>query len=151
MSKSIFALLAALAAGVAQAQVQVQEPWVRGMVEAQQTTGAFMRLTSSRPAKLVGASSPAAGVVQIHRSTMDGGVMRMRPVESVDLPAGETVALRPGGYHVMLMQVKVPLQEGAMVPLTLVVETGGKRASITVQAPVRALTTPAHGHGHGKH
>jgi len=141
------ALLAAALAGAAHAQVQVQDSWVRGMVEGQKATGAFMRLKSSRPARLVGASSPAAGAVEIHRSSMEGGVMRMRPVEAIELPAGQTVELKPGGYHVMLMQVKTPLQEGQTVPLTLVIEAGGKRESIAIQAPVRALTTPAHGHG----
>ena len=138
------ALVAALLAGAAHAQVQVQDPWVRGMVETQTTTGAFMRLTSPTAARLVGASSPVAGVVEIHQTTMEGGVMRMRPVQAVELPAGKTVEFKPGGYHVMLMQVKPPVKEGGTVPLTLVIESGGKRDAVTVRAPVRALTTPAH-------
>lgn len=147
MSKFMFALLAACAAGAAQAQVQVEDPWVRGMVEAQKTTGAFMRLTSAQTLKLVGASSPAAGVVEVHRTSMEGGVMRMRRVEALELPAGQAVELKPGGYHVMLMQVKTPLKAGQTVPITLEFEANGKRESVTVQAPVRALGAPAHGHG----
>ncbi|MGD9952231.1 MAG: copper chaperone PCu(A)C [Burkholderiales bacterium] len=150
MSKFSFALLAALAAGVAHAQVEVQDPWVRGMVPAQKATGAFLRITSTKAAKLVGASSPAAGVVEIHRSSMEGGVMRMRRVEAIELPAGQAVELKPGGYHVMMMQVPKPLTEGQSVPITLVVETAdGARESVAIEAPVRALGTPAHGHGHG--
>lgn len=147
MLKSMFALLAAFAAGAAQAQVQVQDPWIRGMVETQQVTGAFMRLTSARAAKLVGVSTPAAGMAEIHQTRMEGGVMRMRPVESIELPAGQAVELKPGGYHVMLMQVKPALQEGQSVPLTLQFESGGKRESVTVQVPVKALSGPAQAHG----
>ncbi len=141
MLRPIVLSLAVALAGAAQAQVEVKDPWVRGMVPAQKATGAFMRITSATPAKLVGASSPAAGVVEIHRSTMEGGVMRMRPVESIELPAGREVELRPGGYHVMLMQVAKPLKEGETVPITLVVETaGGARESVAIEAPVKALT-----------
>jgi len=115
------------------------------MVETQQVTGAFMRLTSARAAKLVGVSTPVAGVAEIHQTKMEGGVMRMRPVESIELPAGQAVELKPGGYHVMLMQVKPALQEGQSVALTLVIEAGGKRESVTVQVPVKALAGPVHG------
>lgn len=146
MSKLLFALLAAFVAGAAQAQVQVQDPWVRGMVETQSVTGAFMRLTSAQAAKLVGVSTPAAGATEIHRSSMEGGVMRMRPVESIELPAGQAVELKPGGYHVMMMQVSPALKEGQTIPLTLVIETGGKRESLTVQVPVKGLAGPGHRH-----
>ncbi|MDH5352710.1 MAG: copper chaperone PCu(A)C, partial [Betaproteobacteria bacterium] len=87
MLKHGIALVAALLAGAAHAQVQVQDPWVRGMVETQKATGAFMRLTSPNAARLVGVSSPVAGVVEIHQTKMEGGVMRMRPVQAVELPA----------------------------------------------------------------
>ncbi|MDH5352013.1 MAG: copper chaperone PCu(A)C, partial [Betaproteobacteria bacterium] len=100
---------------------------------------------SPNAARLVGVSSPVAGVVEIHQTKMEGGVMRMRPVQAVELPAGKAVELKPGGYHVMLMQVKSPVKEGDTVPLTLVIESGGKRDAVTILAPVRALTTPAHG------
>jgi copper(I)-binding protein len=145
MLKHAIALVAALLAGAAHAQVQVQDPWVRGMVGTQKATGAFMRLTSPTAARLVGASSPVAGVVEIHQTKMEGGVMRMRPVEAIELPAGKAVELKPGGYHVMLMQVPRPLKEGETVPMTLVVEgKDGKRQMIEVKAPVKALATPAH-------
>lgn len=137
------ATLAALA-GTAQAQVEVKDAWIRGMVPGQDTTGAFMRLTSKTDAKLVGVKTPAAGMADIHQTKMDGGVMRMRHVEGIALPAGKPVALEPGGYHVMLMHVAPPLKEGESVPLTLIVEQrGGKRESVTVQVPVKALATPA--------
>lgn len=149
-----FAVAAALLASTAAiAEVSVKDPWVRGTVAQQKATGAFMQLTSTQDAKLVQAASPAAGVVEIHEMKMDGGVMRMRPVAALDLPANRTVELRPGGYHVMLIDLKQPLREGDTVALTLTVEArDGKRSTIEVQAPVRPLTAPAgeakHGHGH---
>jgi hypothetical protein len=150
MLKHWIALLAVAGmAGAAQAQVEVKGAWVRGMVESQKATGAFMSITSQAPARLVAAQSPAAGKVEIHQTTMEGGVARMRPVEAIALPAGKAVELKPGGYHVMLMQVPRPLKEGETVPLTLVVEgKDGKRQNIEVKAPVKSLATPAHSKGH---
>jgi copper(I)-binding protein len=146
------ALLAAALAGTAHAQVEVQDPWVRGMVETQKASGAFMRLTSRSPARLAGASSPVAGLVEIHQTTMEGGVMRMRRVDAVELPAGQTVELKPGGYHVMLMHVQRALKEGETVPLTLVVEgKDGKRQTIEVKAPVKPLATGKHDSGSKHH
>jgi copper(I)-binding protein len=152
MLKLGIALVAALLAGAAHAQVQVQDPWVRGMVETQNVTGAFMRLTSPTAARLVGASSPVAGVVEIHQTTMEGGVMRMRPVQAIELPAGKTVELKPGGYHVMLMQMPRALKEGETVPVMLVIEgRDGKRQNIEVKAPVKALATGKHDMGSKHH
>jgi copper(I)-binding protein len=152
MLKHGIALLAVLLAGAAHAQVEVKDAWVRGMVEAQTTTGAFMRITSKSAARLVGARSPAAGMVEIHQTTMEGGVMRMRPVEAIELPAGKTVELKPGGYHVMLMQVPRALKEGETVPVTLVVEgKDGKRQTVEVKAPVKALATSKHDMGSKQH
>lgn len=133
-------LLLGLIALPAGAQTTVTAPWVRGTVAAQKSTGAFMQIQSKTGGKLVSISSPAAGVVEIHEMKMDGNTMQMRAISTLDLPAGQPVDLKPGGYHVMLLDLKAPLQAGDTVPLTLVIEApGGKRDSITVQAPVRAL------------
>ena len=134
-------LLAAIAtSGLAHAEVTVKEPWVRATVAQQKATGAFMTLTSSGDAKLVSASSPLAGVVEVHEMAMEGDVMRMRAVTDLNLPAGKPVELKPGGYHVMLMGLKQPLKAGDTVPVTLVIEgKDQKRETIEVQAPVRAL------------
>lgn len=142
------ALAAALAvSSAAFAQVTVKDPWVRGTVAQQKASGAFMMLQSATDARLVSAASPVAGVVEIHEMRMEGDVMRMRAVTGLDLPAGSTVELKPGGYHVMLMDLKKPLQDGDMVPLTLTVEgKDGKRSTLEVQAPVKALASPAGGH-----
>ncbi|NBU00404.1 MAG: copper chaperone PCu(A)C, partial [Betaproteobacteria bacterium] len=86
--------------------VQVQEPWVRATVKGQQATGAFMKLTASSPLRLVQAQSPIAGLVEIHEMKMDKDVMRMSAIAGLDLTPGRPVDLKPGGYHVMLMQLK---------------------------------------------
>ncbi|MBL8351432.1 MAG: copper chaperone PCu(A)C [Burkholderiaceae bacterium] len=126
------------------AQTTVKDPWVRGTVAEQKATGAFMQITSSSGGRLVSASSPAAGVVEIHEMAMDGNTMKMRAIPGLDLPAGKAVELKPGGYHVMLMDLRTPLAAGASVDLTLVVEgKDGKKESIALKAPVRSLAAPA--------
>ncbi|MFZ4651276.1 MAG: copper chaperone PCu(A)C [Rubrivivax sp.] len=147
---TLAALLAA--AAPARAQTTVQDPWVRATVGQQKASGAFMQLQSARGGKLVSASSPVAGVVEIHEMAMDGQVMRMRAVAALELPAGQPVALRPGGYHVMLMDLKKPLSPGDTVALTLVVETAGQRENVEVKAVVRPLGAQAQaGGGHAGH
>jgi hypothetical protein len=131
-------------ATLALAQTTVAEPWVRGTVATQKSTGAFMRITSAQGGSLVGVSSPVAGVVQVHEMKMDGGVMKMGAVDALALPAGQAVELKPGGYHVMLMDLKQPLKAGDTVPLTLTVKgKDGKTETVEVKAPVRALGAPA--------
>ena len=146
------ALAAALAAApAALAQVAVTDPWVRGTVESQKATGAFMQLKSASDVSLVGASSPVAGVVEIHEMKIDGGVMRMSAIGALPLPAGKTVELKPGGYHVMLMALKAPLKEGDAVPVTLTFkDKDGRQSTMVVNAPVKALTA-APAPAHGKH
>jgi len=130
----------ALLAQAALAQTTVKDPWVRSTVAEQKATGAFMQITSASGGRLVSASSPAAGVVEIHEMAMDGNTMRMRAVPALDLPAGKAVELKPGGYHVMLMDLKAPLTAGASIDLNLVVEgKDGKRETLALKAPVRAL------------
>ena len=122
------------------AQTQVKDPWVRGTVAQQRATGMFAQITSAAGGRLVEARSPVAGVVEIHEMVMDGNVMKMRAVPGIDLPAGQAVDLKPGGYHVMLLDLKRALKDGEAVPVTLVVEgRDGKRETLEVQAPVRPL------------
>ena len=143
------ALLASLAVvtPAAIAQTSVKEPWVRGTVAQQKSTGAFMQLTSAQGGKLVSAQSPVAGVVEIHEMSMEGNVMKMRAVPGLELPAGKAVDFKPGGYHVMLMDLKQQVKEGDSVALTLVIEgKDGKRETLQVKAPVRALGADPHKH-----
>ncbi|HEY6896796.1 MAG TPA: copper chaperone PCu(A)C [Rhodocyclaceae bacterium] len=143
----------ALALSALAADVEVKAPWVRGTVAGQPATGAFMTLTSKGGASLVGASSPVAEVVEVHQMKMDNGVMKMRAARRVELPAGKPVELAPGGYHVMLMDLKKPLKTGELVPITLTVEAkSGKKERIEVKAEVRDLTAGApQGMKHGEH
>ena len=135
------ALWLALASLPAAAQTTVKQPWVRATVAQQKATGAFLQITSASGGKLVSAASPVAGVVEIHMMKMDGSTMQMRALtEGLDLPAGQTVEFKPGGYHVMLMDLKAALKAGDQVPLTLVIEArDGKRETLLILAPVRAL------------
>jgi periplasmic copper chaperone A len=140
---SLLGLLLALAAAPALADVAVADAWVRGTVSGQKATGAFMQLTSPAETALVAAASPAAKVVEIHEMKMDGGMMRMRAVDRIPLPAGKPVTLAPGGYHVMLMDLAQPLKEGDSVTVTLTfADKDGRRTTQDVKANVRALTAP---------
>ena len=147
-SKIIVALVAcALAPFAAYAQVTVKDPWVRGTVAGQSATGAFMQLASNADTSLVAVTSPVAKVVEIHSMAHEGGVMKMRAISALPVPAGKTVDLAPGGYHVMLMDLVQPLKEGDKVPLTLTfADKSGKKTTQDVSATVRALASAAHKH-----
>ena len=132
--------LSLVAATTAAAQTTVKNAWVRGTVAQQKATGLFAQITSTAGGRIVGASSPVAGVVEIHEMAMEGSVMRMRAVTALELPAGKAVELKPGGYHVMLLDLKQQLKAGDTVAVTLVVEgKDGKRENVEVKAPVKAL------------
>lgn len=151
MRKSILALSLMLFGAVALAEVTVKGSWVRGTTPAQKATGAFMEITSSEDAAVVSASSPVAGVVEIHSMKMENGVMKMRAMPKLPLPAGEAVKLAPGGNHVMMMDLKRQMKPGESVPITLKVEGKDKSVkTIEVKAEVRELAAPAsmdHGPG----
>jgi hypothetical protein len=137
-----------LVGGAVQAQVQVRDAWARPALQGQSATGAFMTLTAPDGARLIGASSPVAGVVEVHEMVMEGSVMKMRAVPAIDLPPGRSVELKPGGYHVMLMDLKRPLQAGERVPLELRIETRDKRLvtqPIEVEVAARAPSAAASG------
>ena len=122
------------------AGVTATDAWVRGTVPAQDSTGAFLTLTSTEDAKLVGVSSPIASMAHVHKTENRGGMMSMSPVDAVPLPAGKPVALQPGGYHVMLMGLKGPVKAGTKVPLELTVQDAkGKRSQVKVEAAVKPL------------
>jgi copper(I)-binding protein len=141
---STFAASAAAAllalAGTVQAQTTIKDAWVRGTVAQQKASGAFMQITSAQGGRLVSVSTPVAGVSEIHEMAMQGDTMRMRAVTALELPAGQLVELKPGGFHLMLMDLKAQLKVGDTVPLTLVVEgKDGKRETLEIKVPVRPL------------
>ena len=143
------------------APLQVDAAWIRASVPGQSGTGGFMRLTAAEPLTLVGVQTPAAGVAELHEMKMEGDVMRMRPVPEIALAAGKPFELRPGGHHLMLMNLKAPLKDGSQVPMTLVLrDAKGAERRVPVQVPV-ALRAPGaaaapsaasaggmHDHGH---
>lgn len=161
MSATLF--LSALFSGTVMAHadaahVKAEGAWARASVPGQQATGAFVRLTAQEPLQLVGVETPVAGAGEIHEMKMDGDVMRMRAIDTLALPEGQTVELKPGGYHLMFQQLKAPLTEGVDVPLTLVFKDGqGALSRLHLQVPVQrrapaagpAHDAPAVAHPHG--
>ncbi len=140
------ALVLALACGAAGAQTVVKDAWVRATVPQQKATGLFAQITSPAGARLVGVASPVAGIAEVHEMVMDGTTMRMRALaKGLELPAGKAVELKPGGYHVMLMDLKQPLKAGDTVPVTLTFEGADKkRETLAIKAPVKAMAAHVH-------
>jgi len=145
------ARLDVLAPGVA--PVAVQDAWIRPAVKGQSGTGGYMKITAPSGGRLVGLSSPAAGVSEVHEMKMDGDVMRMRPLpDGLPLPARRTVELKPGGFHLMLTQLREPLTAGSTVPLTLdFIDGEGRRSSTLLQVPVLAASPAGAAAGAGMH
>jgi len=126
--------------------LEIDQPWARATPPSAPAGGGFLKITNTgtAPDRLVSASSPAADIVQVHEMKMDGAVMRMREVEKgLEIPAGGTVTLAPGGFHLMMMGLKGPLKQGTNVPVTLVFEKAGK---IEIELSVAGLgaTQPSH-------
>lgn len=146
------ALLIALSSGMAFAQtVTVSEPWARATVQGQKATGVFMRLSSAKGTRLVSVSSPVAAIGQVHEMRMDGDIMKMQALkDGLEVPAGKTVELKPGGFHIMLMDLKTPLQKDTSIPLTLVfVDAQGVQSKTELTVPVNAMgqmTPSQHSH-----
>lgn len=130
--------------GAVSEPVKVTGGWVRSTVAGQKGSGAFMKITAKESVQLTGVSSPVAGVAEVHEMKMDGDVMKMRAVPVLDLPAGGTVELKPGGYHLMLMDLKQKLTAGSTVPVTLMFRDGkGAERRIEVKLPVAAAQPSA--------
>ncbi|UVW30176.1 copper chaperone PCu(A)C [Massilia sp. H6] len=146
MTRQLLALLAGnLLCACAFAQVTVSDAWIRATVPQQKVTGAFMRLQSATPARLVAVQAEVAGRAELHEMAMDGQTMRMRRLDAVELPAGKPVNLASGGYHIMLMDLRRQVKDGETVALTLTVQDGaGKRQDVKVSVPVKPLTHSAH-------
>ena len=133
--------------------VRIADAWVRAPAPGQKTAGAYVELTSDRDAAIVAAGSPAAARVEMHSTTTEGGVMRMRALPRIELPAGKTVKLAPGAIHLMLIDVKQPLKPGDKVQLTLSVQPTGPAAGMSLttlqlEAEVRAAGAAE---SHSKH
>ena len=128
--------------------LKIYDAWARTTVPGQSVSGAYMHIKSGAPLKLVKAESPIAAIVEIHNMSMKDGVMSMSAVNAVDIPAGQVIDLKPGGYHIMLMQLKAPIKANDAVPLTLTFEDAKKkRHSVTVSAKAQDReSSTAHAH-----
>ena len=130
----------------ASAPVTVTGGWVRSSVPGQKGSGAFMKITAKESVRLTAVSSPVAGVAEVHEMKMDGDVMKMRAVPVLELPAGSTVELKPGGYHLMLMDLKQSLTVGSTVPVTLMFKDAkGAAKRVEIKLPVAAAAPRASG------
>jgi len=159
MNHLIRTLLAAGAMALAAAAsgetppLKVEDAWVRSSVSGQQGTGAFMKLTARQAMQLVGVSTPVAGTADLHEMKLEGDLMTMRAIPQLDLPAGRTVELKPGGYHLMLQDLKQPLRPGTSVPVTLLLrDAKGVQSKLELKLPVAtrapsaAAAAPTGGH-----
>ncbi|MFZ4530114.1 MAG: copper chaperone PCu(A)C [Undibacterium curvum] len=145
MKKSVIALLLASASLMAQAEVSVKDAWVRATVPQQKATGAFMTLTSNQDVRLVAAESSISGVTEVHEMKMEKDVMKMRAVDALELNQGKALELKPGGYHIMLMELKSQAKVGETVTLKLTFEgKDKKREVLEVKAPVKQITATEH-------
>jgi len=147
---AFLAMPAAWAQDVTQGDLKIVRPWARETARMARAGGAFMTIenTGGTPDRLLKAASPVAARTEVHTVIQDGDVMRMREVPALDLAPKSKVELKPGGYHVMLMDLKAPLKAGDRFPLTLTFEKAG---AITVEITVEKLAGPAPDHGTMKH
>ena len=136
MLKKLLSAVIVLAAVSAQAQVEVSDAWVRATGQGQKATGVFMNLTAKKATRLVGVKADLTSSAEVHEMKMEKDVMKMQAVKALDLPAGQTVALKPGSYHVMLMDLKAPVAEDSHVVLTLLFEDA---AGVKTQKEVHAV------------
>ena len=144
MRRWLIALL--FVAAPAWAQVSAEHPWTRATPPGAKVGAGFVTLKSAGAAdRVIGATSPVAGRVEMHVTFREGDVMRMREVRTLEIPAGGTFELKPGGAHLMLVDLKRPLKQGGKVPLTLQLEKGGALAlEMTVEE--MGARRPVHGH-----
>ena len=137
--KSIIFVICLLVAGAAMAQagqIDVKDAWARATPGKAENGAAYLTIVSPTADRLVSVSSPAAKKAGLHTMTMDGGVMKMRPLVGVDVPANEPVTLKPGGMHIMLQGLNEPLQAGKSFLLTLTFEKAGQReVEVAVEKP----------------
>jgi copper(I)-binding protein len=132
--------------------VAVQNAWARATTPSQKVGGVFLTLTDHGPAdRLVSATSPIGDMVELHQTVNDGGVMKMLPVTALDLPPGQPVELKPGGYHLMVMGLKQGLAMGSSFPVTLTFEKAPP-VTVTVKVAAAGAAGPEMDHsmmGHG--
>lgn len=154
--KAVLAAIAIVALGdVASAHeykvgpIEIGHPWTRATPKGASVAGGYLKITNkgSQPDTLTGGSADGAGRFEIHEMSMDGGVMKMRPLPGgLTVKPGETVELKPGSYHVMMLDLKGQIQQGKNVKGTLTFEKAGK---VDIEYAVEAAGSSPKGHaGH---
>ena len=135
------ALLATATLGAQAGAISVTDPYAMAVPPGQPNSAVFMTLVnnSKENRALVAAETPSAGVVELHTHVHEDGMMKMRKVDNIEIPAGQTVTLKPSGFHVMLIGLKEKLEPGQEVHMNLIFDKGGKEH---IMAPVRAMTPP---------
>jgi len=134
LAAALFLILFASAAAAQSGTVEIKNAWARATPGGAQTAAAYVTLQSTTGDRLTGASTPVAKMAEIHSMSMDNGVMKMRQVDGIDVPAGQPVTLKPNGYHIMLMGLTQPLKEGQTFPLTLTfAKAGSENVTVTVE------------------
>ena len=129
--------------------VHVDDPWTRATAPGQKVAGGFMRLTADADMTLLGGSSPVSSHFELHTMSMDDGVMVMREVESIALPRGKTVELKPGGLHIMFIGLRQPIKAGDRVPVTLRLRgDDGRERTLEIEAEARAPGGMRQPHAH---
>jgi copper(I)-binding protein len=151
MSIKLIALAASLAiasAALAQpTQLEVKNAWAGATPGKAENGAAYLTIQSPTADRLVSVSSPVAKKAELHSMSMQGAVMKMRPIDGLDVPAGQPVALKPGGEHIMLMGLNQQLHEGQSFPLTLDFEKAGPRTvTVTVEKAGAKGPGPAAAH-----
>jgi periplasmic copper chaperone A len=132
----LISLLIPGAAAAQTGQVEIKDAWARATPGKAENGAAYLTIETPAPDKVVAVSSPAAKKTSLHTMTMDGGVMKMRPLDGLDVPANQPVTLKPGGVHIMLQGLNEPLQAGKSFPLTLTFEKAGQRqVEVAVEKP----------------
>lgn len=147
-------ILAAAPAFAAPNTVTIENAWTRATPGHSDIGAVFLTMTSPAADRLIAAATPAAGRAELHIHTIEGGVMKMRQVDGIDLPAGEKVTLAPHGYHVMLFGLKAALTAGDRFPLTLrFAHAAAQTVSLAViglHVKARAVAAPSTGPGMGQ-
>ena len=139
----LFLLVSQVYAG----DVQIKDAWARATAPGQVNGSVGVVITSKKDARLIAVKTTVAESAEIHTMTMDNGVMQMRQLDYLELPANQPVTLGPGGNHLMLLGLKRPLKEGSTLPLTLTVQYADKKTEkISTKAQVRSLTESHHQH-----
>jgi copper(I)-binding protein len=140
-------LLLAFFSQAVQAQIQIEKPWSRATAPGAKVAGGYMMIRNQGPAdRLIAASSPAAARVELHVHIHEGGVMKMREVPAYDVPAKGSFELKPGGAHLMFMEIKQPFKEGEKVPVKLRFEKAGEVNAEFQVGRLGDAAAPAHKH-----